>query len=126
MNFANRQHKEAFLQFLCQMARQDCYHRAVAYLMALDAEIRKHPRDVFDFNEDCILPETALRHGWQTGTSQKTTRLLMNLWNGWANDFDKNGDAFSSALYTVDEIFCCSYAPYYWEAIKLRYPEYCE
>ncbi len=29
-----------------------------------------------------------------------------------------------SSSYAPSEIFCCSYAPYFWEAIKIRYPEY--
>ena len=28
-------------------------------------------------------------------------------------------------LYTPEELFCCGYAPYFMEGIKLRYPEYC-
>ena len=27
--------------------------------------------------------------------------------------------------YTVEELFCCGYAPYFWQAVKIRYPEYC-
>lgn len=26
--------------------------------------------------------------------------------------------------YTVEDIFCCAYAPYFWQAIQIRYPEY--
>ena len=26
--------------------------------------------------------------------------------------------------YTVEELFCCAYAPFFWQAIQLRYPEY--
>ena len=29
-----------------------------------------------------------------------------------------------SDKYNVSEIFCCSYAPYFYEGIKIRYPEY--
>ena len=25
---------------------------------------------------------------------------------------------------TVEDIFCCAYAPYFWQAIQIRYPEY--
>ncbi|WP_270444902.1 DUF6075 family protein, partial [Blautia intestinalis] len=25
----------------------------------------------------------------------------------------------------VEDLFCCGYARYFWEAIKIRYPEYC-
>ncbi|MCD8397632.1 MAG: DUF6075 family protein [Lachnospiraceae bacterium] len=27
--------------------------------------------------------------------------------------------------YTVSDLFCCGYARYFWEAVKIRYPEYC-
>ena len=26
--------------------------------------------------------------------------------------------------YAVEELFCCMYAPFFWEAVKIRYPEY--
>ena len=26
--------------------------------------------------------------------------------------------------YSVEELFCCAYAPYFWQAIQIRYPEY--
>ena len=26
--------------------------------------------------------------------------------------------------YSVEELFCCSYAPFFWQAIQIRYPEY--
>lgn len=25
--------------------------------------------------------------------------------------------------YSVEELFCCAYAPYFWQAIQIRYPE---
>ncbi len=27
--------------------------------------------------------------------------------------------------YTVENLFCCEYAVYFGEAVKVRYPEYC-
>ena len=67
-----------------------------------------------------------LNSGWQTGTRMKITWLAFNLWDG--NTFESIEDYEEdkvSSKYAVDEIFCCSYAPYFYEAIKLRYPEYC-
>ena len=26
--------------------------------------------------------------------------------------------------YSVEDLFCCCYAPYFWQAIQIRYPEY--
>lgn len=30
-----------------------------------------------------------------------------------------------SRQYSVEKLFCSGYARFFWEAIKLRYPEYC-
>lgn len=26
--------------------------------------------------------------------------------------------------YTVEDLFCCAYAPFFWQAIQIHYPEY--
>ena len=52
--------------------------------------------------------------------------MAFNIWNHnlmFDSEEDLINDKKSSA-YAVSEIFCCSYAPYFWEAIKIRYPEY--
>ena len=126
LKFRNSTHEKDYRQFLGRMKSQDCYHQAVAYLLALDEVLVDHADEIFDFDQDCAKIETALQHSWQTGTSFKTTRLLLNLWNGWRRDFvDDSGENCVAPGYVVDEIFTCSYAPFYWEAIRLRFPEYC-
>lgn len=104
-------------------AAHDPYHLAAAYLMTLDRVTRTHIDDIFDFNGDAIKPE-GLNKDWQTSTSLKTTRLLFNLWNGYNANGEPLEEEKPSAYCTPENIFCCSYAPYYWQAIKLRYPEY--
>ena len=108
-----------------ESSRNDCYHTALAYLFALDKDCYEHLNDLFDFNSNGIKLE-GLYHGWQTGTSRKTTRLAFNLWNGCVSEIlsDNDKEPVISPYFAVDEIFCCSFAPYYYEAIKLRYPEY--
>ncbi len=131
MRFIDDTHNRLYTQILNKMKKQDCYHDQAAYLLALDRVCREHIEDIFDFEKDLIIRE-ALHKGWQTGTSLKTTRLLFNLWNSCVYDGemykDKQGyeTELPSRHYGVDEIFACGYAPYYWEAIKLRYPEYTE
>ena len=56
--------------------------------------------------------------GWQTSGTVKVCHLAFNLWNGFTEEGKEN-------LFTPDELFCCGYAPYFMEGIKLRYPEYC-
>lgn len=115
IRFCNSEHEQRF-QFVCnKMKSLDEYHLPVAYLIALDKIVYSHQNDVFDFVEDVIMLE-GIYQAWQTGTTRNTTRLLYNLWNGHVDDNPCNS--------SVSEIFCCSYAPYYYEAVKLRYPDY--
>ena len=112
-------HERAYKRLMHRMDNSDVYHKALAYLITADSECRKHIDSIYDFKEHCIIPE-CLAEDWQTGTSLKTTRLAFNLFNGglgWCDEEDRR-------LVTPVEIFCCELAPYYWEAIKLRFPEY--
>lgn len=120
MTFRDDTHKRLYNEFLSRLAWVECYQRAACYLMALDTELRKHPEDVFNFEEGngCIVPE-GLRKGWQTGTSMRTTRLMFNLWNGYTGESDEDRD--EARLYNVENIFCSEYAPYYYEAVKIRF-----
>lgn len=116
IRFYDSDHEQAYCDLMTQMKSQDCYRNALAHLLALDTVCREHWQSLYDPTADIILLD-ALKQGWQTGTSVKTTRLAFNLWNTYVD----NDDARRS---TPDEIFCCHYAPYYIEAIKLRFPEY--
>lgn len=52
--------------------------------------------------------------------------MALNLWNP-SIVYDSEADIENeqaSSHYAPSEIFCCSYAPYFWESIKIRYPEY--
>lgn len=119
IKFNDEKHEELFLNICGRMSSLNCYSLPAAYLLSLDCVLREHIDDVFNFDENIIKIE-GLNKGWQTGTSKKTTHLLFNLWNGICSDEDFE----VSASYAVDVIFCSPYAPYYWEAIKLRYPQY--
>ena len=128
IRFHDNTHEEFYQEFLAKMKCHDCYHQVLAYLLSLDVVCRKHIFSLFDFEEDRIKPD-GLHEAWQTGTSMRTSRLAFNLWNGYCTDgengIDKDGYEIPliSRYYAVDYIFCCSYAPYYYEAIRLRYPE---
>lgn len=127
--FENTEHERKYYSVLKSMKNNDCYHKSVAYLFTLDLVCFDHINSLFDFKED-IIKRNGLNESWQTETSKKTTQLTFNLWNGCCTDGETYIDSegyeqdLTSQYYAVDEIFCCSYAPYYWEAIKLRYPEY--
>lgn len=131
MIFYNIDHEKNYEATLNLMKPKDCYHKSLAYLLTLDTVCYEHIRELFDFLDNSIIPE-GLYAAWQTSTSKRTSRLAFNLWNGYCSDGetyianDGFEDDLPSSYYSVSSIFCCQYAPYYWEAIKLRYPEFTE
>ncbi len=81
---------------------------------------------IFLYIEKGEINLDAIKAGWQTGTSEKVTRMAFNLWNH-SIMFDSEEDLENEKIsncYAPSEILCCSYAPYFWEAIQIRYPEY--
>lgn len=125
MKFVNKEHET----FYKEMQRKfpyswDVYHKALFYVLGIDTDTRHNITKLFDFKEKGIKID-GLNAGFQTGTSIKITRLAFNLWNGLVydsqEDFENN---VISDKFAVDNIFCCCYASYMWEGVKLRYPEY--
>ena len=115
--FRDDRHKKLYRDFCGRMECLDCYHRSLAYLLALDSVLREKSEFVFDFENDGVIFD-ALYSGFQTVISMKTTRLAFNLWNGCCYDIAEKSEVF----YTPEQIFSFrEYAPYYWQAIKIRF-----
>ena len=70
-----------------------------------------------------LCPE-ALADCWHTGTSKRITRLAFNLWNGYGQEQPE--DERVSAAFLPDEIFCCGFQSCFFEAVRLRFPEYAD
>ena len=117
IRFASREHESFFHEMMKKCGHYDSYHKAFFYCMGISDTARTNVGRVFDFKTDCIKPD-GLHEGWQTGGTVRLTRLALNLWNGYAEEGEEK-------MSTPYEIFDCDYAPYFYEAIKLRYPEYC-
>mgnify|MGYP000001091385 FL=1 len=115
--FRDKAHKDFVMENLNKCRRKDCYHQAFFYVMGISEETRMNIGQMFDFKNDCIIPE-GMHGGWQTSGTVKVCNLAFNLWNGFA---EEGRERFC----TPEELFCCGYAPYFMEGIKLRYPEYC-
>lgn len=116
IKFRSKQHQEFYIATMEQVRRNDVYHRALVYLLGLTQDTVSHFNEVFDFDTDLIKPE-CLHAGWQTGGSIRICRLALNLWNGYVEEE-------CAAFFSPEDIFCCEFAPYFFEAIRLRYPEY--
>lgn len=89
------------------------YHAALFYVMGLHDETRHNKSDLFDFYHDCIRPE-GLHAAWHTSGTMQATLLAFNLWNGFTLQNET----------TSENLFACGDAPFFVEALKLRYPEY--
>ena len=125
--FVDSTHKMFFEEALEKIKTQDVCHYALIYCLGISADVRSHIGDVFDFEADCVKPE-CLTQGWITSGSSRVVRMAFNLYcNGvpGIHELDSDEDRIKECLsYTVGDLFCCGYAPYFWEAVKLRYPEY--
>lgn len=117
IKFASREHKQFFFEMLERCKSKDSYHQAFFYCVGISETTRLNVNRMFSFEEDCINPE-ALHDGWQTGGTIRLTRLAFNLWNGYTEEHCEK-------LSTPYEMFDCGYAPYFLDAIRLKYPEYC-
>lgn len=129
MIYRDTTHRDLFLRWTKQTyTERDPEYSALFYLLAMDGVTRKHINDIFDFSEHCIKPRELLSAAWQTDTSRKTVRLAFNLFNGICSDRGGDGEPIpdTGEYYSPREIFACSYAPYYIQAIKIRYPHYCK
>lgn len=107
-----------------ECGKTDVYYKALVYIFSICPETRRHFKRVFDLEKGEINVDS-LGEAWQTGSSKKVTRMAFSLWNECnydsIEDFE-NGEI--SRIYNPSEIFSCGYAPYFYEEIKLRYPEY--
>ncbi|MCI8639331.1 MAG: hypothetical protein HFG41_09375 [Coprococcus sp.] len=126
--FKNKEHKKFFETYLPKCRYQDSYHMALVYCLGIDRDTRTNVNRIYDFKTGNVRTE-CLQEGWQTSGSVKIVRMAFDLYcNGTPSVFDSE-DAEKQLqecfCYTVGELFCCSYAKYFWEAMKIRYPDYC-
>ncbi|MCI8593603.1 MAG: hypothetical protein HFI88_15030 [Lachnospiraceae bacterium] len=128
VTFRSREHKDFYFEYIKKCRYQDGYHMALVYCLGIDRDTRVNVDRIYDFKTGCVKPE-CLRDGWQTSGSMKIVRMAFNLYcDGTPSVFDigdADGQLKECRCYTAGELFCCSYAKYFWEAIKIRYPEYC-
>jgi len=117
IQFASEEHKAFYRKMLTATRNNDVFHKAFFYTMGISPETRNNIRVLFDFTDGCIKPE-GLSAAWQTGSTRRLCRLAFNLWNGWA-------EVENETRATPYWLFDCSFAPYFFEAIRLLYPKYC-
>lgn len=125
--FLGEKHEAFFQDQMKRVRRNDVYHRALIYCLGISEDTRRNIDQIYDFDAGCVKPE-CITMGWQTSGSLRVTRLAFNLYCDGTPTVDdemkEDAQMRECRSYCVDDIFCCSYAPYFWQAIKIRYPEY--
>lgn len=128
ITFKNREHREFYIGHLKKCRRKDVYHKALVYCLGIDVDTREHVEQIYDFESGCVKTD-CLHEGWQTSGSAKIVRMAFNLYcnnaPSVADYTNKKEQIEECQLYTVENLFCTGYARYFWEAVKIRYPEYC-
>ena len=128
--FISEAHEKFYYEKLEEVRYQDVYHKALCYCLGINDDTRRNANRIYNFKTGCVKTE-CLHEGWQTSGSVKIVRMAFNLYcNGTPSvfeydDSDTDGQLNEMRCYTVEDLFCCGYARYFWEAIKIRYPEYC-
>ena len=129
MIFYDKNHKNFYETHLIKCRRRDVYHASLIYCLGINADTRRNIDRIYDFKTGDVKT-SCLYEGWQASGSLKVVRLAFNLYNGGTPsiyDYEHPEEQLDECdEYTVANLFCCSYAPYFWEAIKIRYPDYVE
>lgn len=122
--FIDKEHKEFYEQKLKEIGKSDVYRKALIYTLAICPTTREHFDNIFDLKNGEININS-LQAPYQTGSSEKVTRMAFSLWNRCNYDSEEDIENNKPSIYyNPSEIFCCGYAPYFYEAVRLRYPEY--
>ena len=127
MKFSDNEHREFWNQMYKEMKvfkKQNVYYKSIIYVLGICKTTRDNFSNIFNF-KDGEININSLNAPYQTSTSAKVTRMAFSLWNGCNYDSEKDIESDTpSSNYNVGEIFNCNYAPFFYEGIKIRYPEY--
>ncbi|MCP1110273.1 DUF6075 family protein [Ohessyouella blattaphilus] len=126
--FVNDEHIEFYQENIEKCRYQDVYHKALIYCLGISSEVRRKVERIYDFENEEIKPE-CLKEGWVTGGFAKVIRLAFNLFCNDTPSIYEYEDDLEEAIreckyYAVEDIFCCEYGSYFFQAIMIRYPEY--
>ena len=106
------------------LGKTDVYYKSIVYVLGICETTRDNFNKIFNLKRGEINIDS-INGAYQTGSSVKVTRMAFSLWNRCSYDSQEDIEKGNvSTSYNPSEIFSCSYAPYFYEGIKIRYPEY--
>ena len=126
--FHGEEHKKIYNENLKKVSYQDEYHKALLYCLGISQDTRRNIHQIYDFKTGNVKTK-CLQESWMTSSSSKVVRMAFNLYCNYTPSIldyeDREEQINECRQYSVEKLFCCSYAPYFWQAIQIRYPEYC-
>ena len=114
--------------YMKKCRRQDVYHKALIYCLGISEDTRVNIDRIYDLRTGYVKTE-CFQEGWQTSGSVRIVRMALiytvTVHRAYMTMKVKKRNYKSMQVVHRRELFCCGYARYFWEAIKIRYPEYC-
>ena len=96
MVFANEEHEMFYYEKLEQARYQDCYHKALIYILGISEDTRNYFSQIYDIKSGSIKTER-LHQRWQTSGSVRVVRLAFNLYTDGTpsvDDYESRDDSF--------------------------------
>lgn len=125
--FNGKAHERFYTQYLSECRVADVYHKALIYCLGIAEDTRSHIREIYEFQTGLVRTE-CLRKGWITSGSSRIIRMAFNLYcssTPSVYDYDDMERQLEECqAYTVEDLFCCTYARYFWQAVRIRFPNY--
>ncbi len=125
--FRETEHLEFYRSTIRKCLNQDERTKALVYCLGISRKTREHADRVYSIGSDSIHPE-CLEEAWQNSGSRRIVRLAFNLYCDGAPTVSDMIDPWSLVKecreYFPGDLFSCEYAPYFCEAIRIRFPEY--
>jgi len=125
IKFMNKEHLEFYNAKVQELnLYNDRERRALIYVLSLTANCRKNFKDCF---EGYYIKVDALNHPWVTSDDARAIRFGFGLFSDNLPTVDacsSNRRLREERRYNAADLFCCRLVPFFYEAVKIRYPEY--
>lgn len=126
LHFINEEHHRFYSSTLKRFLNPAAPEKALCYCLGIHPAIRWHVDHIYDFSTKQVTPE-CIHEGWVASAEdpediRTVIRMAYNLYGGTPSVAEADDQLRECQKYTANELFGCRYAPYFWEAIKLRYP----
>lgn len=125
IKFMNKEHYDFYNAKVQELnLYNDRERQALIYVLSLTENCRKCFKDCC---EGYYIKPDALKHPWVTSDDARAIRFGFGLFSDDLPTVDvcsANRRLREARRYNASDLFCCRLAPYFCEAIKIRYPEY--